>query len=349
MKVLLISPLPPPVGGIATWTVCYENYCKEHQIPLSIINNALVGTRREKHSSKIRLLDEIFRTSKIINNLIRGVRKDKPDIIHLNSSCSRFGIFRDCLCTLIGRCFSVPVVLQCHCNIEDQIRGRLAMFAFRWMVSLSSKVFVLNRFSAEFAKRYSAEKVTIVPNFANESILFERINISKTIQRAVFVGHVRKEKGVLEILQAAEKFPNITFSLVGPVQQDIDKMPYSKNVEFLGAQSHDEVIKILREADIFLFPSYSEGFANALLEAMASGLPIIASDVGANAEMIEDKGGVIIPKTDCEALCAAIHYLDCNQLLRTQMSAWNTNKVLCKYLINVVMKDIFDIYEEIAV
>ena len=344
MKILLISPLPPPVGGIATWTVKYKQYCDENAIPLTVVNNALQGSRGLQINAKRRLSDEMVRSCRILGDLLNEIRKERPDVIHLNSSCSRFGIYRDCLCTMIGKLFAIPVVVQCHCNIEDQIHGRLAAHAFRWMVSMCSKVLVLNRFSAEYAKGYAAEKVEIIPNFIDESALCVRNAVSRTIRRAVFVGHVRREKGVIEIIRAAEKFPDIRFILAGPVQQEIADMKCSNNVELIGAQSREKVQELLKAADVFLFPSYTEGFANALLEAMAAGLPVIATDVGANAEMIEDKGGIIIPTRDSEAIVGAFRRLQEDSERRLVMGTWNTQKVRDEYLLDVVIKRLMDVY-----
>lgn len=348
MKILLLSPLPPPSGGIATWTVRYEQYCKERQIPVSIVNNALVGARKEKKSLKRNLWDEVRRSFGIISNMIRQIIQEKPDVIHLNSSCSRFGIYRDCICALIGRVCSIPVVLQCHCNIQDQVHGRIAEVAFRTMTSLSDKVLVLNRFSAEYARRFVADKVIIVPNFADETDVFYRESVADTIQQAVFVGHVRREKGATEMFEAAAYFPDIRFTLVGPVQKEMEDMARSSNVELLGPQPHEEVLQLLRNADVFLFPSYTEGFANALLEAMAVGLPVIATDVGANAEMLENEGGIIISASDSDALAKAINLLKDDPKRRYAMTCWNLKKVQSTYLRNSVLGKIMEIYEEVT-
>lgn len=348
MKILLLSPLPPPSGGIATWTVRYEQYCREHGIPVSIVNNALVGARKEKKSLKRNLWDEVRRAFGIISNMIRQINREKPDVIHLNSSCSRFGIYRDCLCALIGRVYSIPVVAQCHCNIQDQVHGRVAETAFRTMTSLSEKVLVLNRFSAEYARRFAADKVIIVPNFADAKDVFCRESVVVgTIQQAVFVGHVRREKGAVEMFEAAAHFPDIQFTLIGPVQKEMEDMAHSSNVELLGPLPHDEVLQLLRKADVFLFPSYTEGFANALLEAMAVGLPAIATDVGANAEMLENEGGVIISAGDANALTKAINLLKDNPKRRHAMACWNLKKVQSTYLRDSVLGKIIEIYEEV--
>ena len=349
MKVLLVSPLPPPTGGIATWTVGYKRYCERNGVQLTIVNNALIGARSKQITGKRNCFDEVNRTFRVIYDLIRKMLKERPDVLHLNSSCSRFGIFRDCICALIGRIAFVPVVVQCHCNIQDQVHGKLAVCAFRFLVSMAKRVLVLNRFSEEYANRYAAGRVEVVPNFVDGHDLFARETVSEKIRHAVFVGHVRREKGAIEILKAAEQLPDVKFSLIGPVQQEIADMTRGSNVELAGTQTHERVQQILREADVFLFPSYTEGFANALLEAMAAGLPIIATDVGANAEMIEKEGGIIIPAGEADAIVKAIELLKEDRELRLKMSIWNVGKVRSVYLLDAVMEKLIKIYEEAIV
>lgn len=347
MKILLISPLPPPVGGIATWTVKYKDYCETHNISLAIVNNALHGSRAKQINAKRNILDEVSRTYRVIFDMCRKIRKEKPNVIHLNSSCSRFGVYRDCICAIIGRTCSIPIVLQCHCNIQDQVRGRLAEFAFKVMTSMSQRVLVLNRFSAEYARRFAGEKVMVVPNFADEQDVIKRKSIAGEIRQIVFVGHVRREKGAAEIFEVAEQFPEIRFTMVGPIQKEMEDLPHGSNVELMGAQSREAVIELLRNADAFLFPSYTEGFANALLEAMAAGLPVIATDVGANVEMLESKGGIIIPTRDSDAIAGAIELVKSDSELRSCMSDWNIKKVRNAYLLRIVMLRLMQIYKEV--
>ena len=348
MKVLLVSPLPPPAGGIATWTVKYRDYCAIHNIPLVIVNNAVYGSRAKQINTKRNVLDEVRRTSRVLSEMCCKMRKEKPDVIHLNSSCSRYGIYRDCICAIIGRVCAVPVVLQCHCNIQDQVHGRFAAFAFKVMAALSQRVLVLNRFSADYVCKIAGSKVKVVPNFIDVKDIVGQRKIADTVKQVIFVGHVQREKGVIEIIQAAKRFPDVQFTLVGPVHQEIEKIERSGNVVLLGNQTHEQVIQLLNEADVFLFPSYTEGFANALLEAMTAGLPVIATDVGANAEMIENDGGIIIPVGDSNALVSAIAELNEDPDRRLCMSNWNTKKVCDTYLLDTIMKRFMDVYIEVV-
>ncbi|MEH6949461.1 glycosyltransferase family 4 protein, partial [Bacillus sp. JJ634] len=128
----------------------------------------------------------------------------------------------------------------------------------------------------------------LVTNFIDDTFILDRDKgINTEIQKILFVGHVQVTKGVKEIIQVASCLPKIEFILAGPIASEIKKLNIPKNVILKGVVSPEEVRELLGDADVFLFPTYSEGFSIALLEAMAMGVPIITTPVGANADMIE--------------------------------------------------------------
>ena len=116
-----------------------------------------------------------------------------------------------------------------------------------------------------------------------------------------------------------------------------------ENVFLLGKKDRDSILQSLDEADIFFFPSHGEGFSIALLEAMARALPCIATDVGANEEMLENKGGIIVPVKDIEAMTAAFELVNTPRQ-RESMSLWNVEKVRNNYTSSAVFKDIVESY-----
>lgn len=347
MKIALISPLPPPEGGIATWTKEAEGFFLNNAIQFEIIDNAVVGKRKEKITSTTRLKDEIIRTISIIKKLKHTISSFKPDILHINTSCGRFGIYRDYLCMIFARASHIPCVLHCHCNVADQLHDSIAESFFKRMVKMSATVFVLNRSTSDYVENKTSITPILMPNFIE-------IDKNKTVHRAInermrevlFVGHIQKTKGCFEIVEAARRFPDLRFTLVGPIGIEFSQLKLPPNVSMVGKKKHDDVKRYMDDADAFIFPSYTEGFSNALLEAMYSGLPVIASDVGANRDMIEDKGGIIVPVKNVEKIAEALDFFSAAEI-RRKMSGWNINKVERSYSKERVMGKIVDIYTEI--
>ena len=344
MKVMLVSPLPPPAGGIATWTQTYLRYSEQVGIELHVVNTALSKKRAEDRVGRASLLDEIARAHRILRDFRLTKRQIAPDVIHLNSSCARLGLLRDLLCVRMAK--DAPVVLHCHCNIEDQAASRFGRWIFGRVARRAQKVLVLNKISQTFAETVVPGKVGMMPNFIEWRDCHDDKAIRESIRNVIFVGHVKREKGIAEIYQTAMRFPDVTFRVIGPVMALPTEWDKPENVVLCGGMSHEDVANCLQQADAFFFPSHTEGFSVAVLEAMAAGLPIVATDVGANRDMIGDQGGVIVPVEDVEAMCQAFLTLAPPQT-RAAMSAWNRQRVASDYTVERVVADLKTIYEEL--
>ena len=163
----------------------------------------------------------------------------------------------------------------------------------------------------------------------------------------MFTGRVSASKGAAEIFEIAKHFPDITFVLAGEVSKEISLSEHSDNIVLAGVQEHKTVISYLDAADLFLFPSHTEGFSLALAEAMARGLPAVATDVGANAEMLNDQGGIVVAVGDVRAMKDAVLRLD-DSSIREKMSLWNLKKVKEQYGTKQVMRMLIQAYENVA-
>ena len=125
----------------------------------------------------------------------------------------------------------------------------------------------------------------------------------------LYVGRVMKEKGIDELLYAAaeirEEYPEVVFRLVGNYEDDykykIEQFEKKKIVEHIGYQK--DITPYYQEASAILMPSYHEGMSNVILEAAASGRPVLASQIPGCQEGFEDgiTGFGFVPR-DREAL-----------------------------------------------
>lgn len=120
----------------------------------------------------------------------------------------------------------------------------------------------------------------------------------KIDKKLIYVGRVRKDKGLLYLRDAMKTLKEYSLTIVGegPLKDELSK---EKNIKCIGKINHDEIPNLLREHDIFIFPTLpesSESFPSSVLEAMACGLPIIATNVAGIPEMMDNEKNCILIK-----------------------------------------------------
>jgi glycosyltransferase involved in cell wall biosynthesis len=169
--------------------------------------------------------------------------------------------------------------------------------------------------------------------------------IRPEIANVVFVGHMIRTKGVLEMVGVAKRFPRMAFVMAGMVTPEISGVDVPVNMELIGNVDKPRLQGILDNADVFLFPTYSEGFSLALLEAMARGLPVVATPAGANGDMIESHGGALVPVGSVEELCRALQQMQ-DPAVRASMSQWNISKVKDNYTADKVIQRLKTLYAD---
>ena len=354
MRILFISPLPQEgvivAGGISGWTlrVLESNEIKKnHQI--QVVNTSLIG-KRAKGNRKYSILEEGFRTFKILVQVITSIRKFNPDIVHLNSNCSNFGLLRDCLESILVKFFRVPLVIHLRCDVAYYSFSRFAYQALKVMAKNSNMVFILNNSSSQFFLRQFGINSIYMPLFISPKfkLCSNNYNISEEITKICFVGHVTEAKGCNLITSIARVLKEIEFLLVGQVFESFVTDDLPENLQLSGSKNLEQVKDILLNSDLFLFPSKTEGFPNAVLEAMGCGLPIVASCVGAVPDMVgqNGEGGILIDKLEVQDYIDAILELSKDREKRLSMSSRNITEVSEKYTEEKVIEQMLNKYEE---
>ena len=172
-------------------------------------------------------------------------------------------------------------------------------------------------------------------------------------------GNIRRVKGHDVLVKAAaivtRHFPQVSFSIAGEIlEQDyfeelqmlVRELNLTDRLHFVGGVT--DLRQYLSRADIFVLPSRSEGFSNAIIEAMAASLPVIATDVGGNAEAVRDGvSGILVPAEDPEALSAAIMRLLANPLEAKAMGAEGRVIAEDQFTSEAMMKRIVSVYQEL--
>lgn len=349
MKILLLSVQSAvSKGGIAMWTERYLNACDQADISCDLVNTAAVGKIAVQTTGKRNLFDELRRTLRMHRDLSRALNAEPYDVAHLNTSIGLFGIIRDYGLAKRIHKRGIPIVLHFHCDIPFWTRKTIIQRYLGKILKLTAVNFVLCDNSARYLQeRYGVESIK-VPNFVDDALVADGKEIRDDLKTVCFVGRITDDKGAAELYEAARRHPDVRFDLVGELSAQMAKAPSPDNVRFLGLLPHNEVTTVLDAADAFVFPTHSEGFSLALAEAMARGLPCIVTDVGANADMVEDKGGVVVPARDAEAISAALAAIK-DPRVRRQMSEWNIQKVNEQYLTATLMQRFAEEYRRLII
>jgi glycosyltransferase involved in cell wall biosynthesis len=159
---------------------------------------------------------------------------------------------------------------------------------------------------------YSGKAIVIHAGVDHHYFTPSPVPTKRELFRVCYVGRVELAKGLTYLLDAWKRLEltNAELLLVGdvaPEMHSVIKRYALPNIRFKGFSSQDEVAQCYRDSDLFVFPSVNEGLARVLLEAMASELPVIATDKsGAEDCITQGQEGTIVPARDANALAEAI-------------------------------------------
>jgi L-malate glycosyltransferase len=356
MELLLLSSFPPPAGGISTWTEEFLKFMTKKSLSIDTIDTGVIGKRKTEIKSDRNIFDEITRAYIIIKALIYNLKKKKYDLVHINYSCGKYNSFIYVVFIKIIRVFSKKskIVVMYHCNLIDLESGlfnnidRFHLFFLKILYKSCDLNIVLNNISYNHIKVQANVPSLVLPNFINKNFIKQKINFKPVARNIVFIGHAVKLKGLAVLLETAKKLPMLNFHIVGPITSEMPTDSIPENIIIKGELEFKAVLDYFDHMDVFFLPTLSEGFSMAILEAMANGMPIITTKVGANIEMLEYSGGILVDKITAPNMIDALKFLTNNSTLRKKMSQWNTNKVLNHYTTEIVLMNLLGIYNKIS-
>jgi glycosyltransferase involved in cell wall biosynthesis len=194
--------------------------------------------------------------------------------------------------------------------------------------------------------------------YENKEGIRKSLGIRHTGRAIVFIGRCEKEKGIFELLDAFLKIKkageDISLVIVGEGKDKekakgiVDENNMGGNVVFAGNVPHEEIPGYLNAGDIFALPTYSEGMANVIYEAMACGLPVVSTNVGGIPEVItHGVEGFLCNPGDSEMLEKYIRELIRNPVMSQEMGRKAEEKVLKRFTWESNAEEHLRAYEDI--
>ncbi|MEK7189428.1 MAG: glycosyltransferase family 4 protein [Patescibacteria group bacterium] len=264
--------------------------------------------------------------------IAKFLRQNNFDIIHLNST--KAGVI-GALATELERFFAplrmtkTKIIYTAH----GWVYLEPLTFYQHWLYLIMEKIaarlrdhtIVLSEKEKQIALQYGTAKpnaVSVIPNgidlnnlqFLSKNEARQKLNLSSDKFIIGTIANLYKTKGLEYLIEAVKTLTDVQTVIIGEgserknIEEKIKQNKLEKQVTLCGSIA--QAYQYLPAFDIFVLPSIKEGFPNTLLEAMAAGLPIIATDVGAIPEILEnDKDGLIVASADSLVLKQAIAQL----------------------------------------
>ena len=369
-KILIIGPLPPPFAGpeIVTKNLIDSIELNE-SFEVHILNTTVRKNNSEKGKVGVRMFIAYFL---YIFRLLKSLIVIKPNLVfYLPTSATIVGWVRDGTTIFLSFLFRRKTVILMqggHFRFFYENSNYVVRCILKWLLNRCNKIFVqADRLKFQFKGIVPEDRLKVFYNFMGEKFISEfgdHKRSSKTTPKLLFVGHLTTAKGYCDLLKVLPDLTNINYLIIGSkgnsrnvkfnqssskplLYEDPDNIfasYVSKNgleskVKFLGGTVKGvDKINAFKSADIFVLPSYSEGFSTAILEAMSAGLPVIATNVGAAPEIIENGvNGYIVEPGDIGGLRMSIQKLIDNYELRVKMGAINFQLSKEKYNTDVII------------
>ena len=362
MHILLISPQKGVVGGISIWTGNILTYCASQQkANVELFDFSRNRTGQMINNKLKRMFLAAYDYFHLTRKAIKHAKRFNGDVVHLCSSAS-YLLIRDYIVlrsikrkhkskTCIHFHFGRIPDLASHRNWEWKLLKKVSM--------LADQVVVMDQLSCQTLLANGIKNVTLLPNPLSEGVLDMIGSVESTREDRVvlFAGHCIPTKGVFELVEACKGISDIKLRLVGAISPEIQQAlielvgQNEKWLEIKGQLSHRETLHEMKSCDIFVLPTYTEGFPNVIIESMACGCPIVASAVGAIPEMLETEDGkhygqLIQPKSSEQIRVAIEHYLN-DEKFKIECATNAENRVKERYNIQSVGQELVNIWEQL--
>ena len=327
LPLAVVSPVPwfPLQGLVRRWRPGFRAGAPAHECQQGV---DVWFPRFFSVPGLLKGLDGLFMALGAWPRLRRLKREGRLDVID-----AHFAYPDGYAAALLGRWLSVPVTITLRGTEARHAKDPRLIGKVRWALQRARRVFAVSESLRQVALALgiAPDHVRVVGNGVDLEKFspLPRVEARQLLSLApgapvlVTVGALVERKGfhhVIALLPALrERFPGLTYLIVGgsspegdmsaQLKRQVQTLQLDDTVRFLGAMPPDRLRVALSAANAFVLATRNEGWANVLLEAMACGVPVVATDVGGNAEVVSaPELGIIVPFGDAPALQHAIEH-----------------------------------------
>lgn len=361
LRILLISPIPPPNGGIARWTVLLREWAaRDTTLIIHVLDIAPRWRSVGSRSIMLRIIGGSIQGLRDIGGLFVRLMGFKPHVVHVNTSCE-FRVPWDtvviALCTLAG----IKTVYHIRMGRLPEIARRKSWewWGMRGALTMASRIIVLDKESEiVLGKELKHLSIFRIPNAVPFIPEVTGLRVAEK-QTVLYLGYIIPKKGMRELMEVWRDLNPGDWRLrLGGAGSEAYKAELLRtvgsnvDVQFLGDLVPEDAWQEMINAEVFVLPTYTEGFPNVILEAMAARKAIVATRVGAIPDMLAADGpepcGLVVQPCSVEALGSALNTMMSDSNLRRILGARARKRVLQQYMTDSVFARLVNLWCETA-
>ncbi len=247
----------------------------------------------------LRFYDSILRIVELIQNIIF-----KKIDIALIFTGDGMGFLEKGLMIFLCKKNNIKTILFPRSGlIKNDIRNKYFKYFLIFTLKNTNYLMTQGNTWKNFFLKYidNKNKIIVQQNWINTSCYNNKRDFTNKKLNILYLGWVDKQKGIFDLLEVFKKLvvdqkrKNISLIIAGKGKDfdllisEVKRLKINNNIKIKGWVNKDEKLKILKESDIYVHPSYFEGFPNSLLEALSSGIPSVATNVGSIPDLISHK------------------------------------------------------------
>jgi len=273
-----------------------------------------------------------------------------PDIIHTTPDYAAFFKRGKTPLVITFHNFVLDKEAVAHGALLQRIHHQTDLrFFTRKALSAATIVTAVSQFTAKLVKKELGYRgnVQVIYNGVDTNTFFPKQKKETELIKVLFSGNLTRRKGVDLLPLIAEKLDANIEILYTSGLRTKKKLPDHPNLKNIGAVPYSYMPKVYQDTDILLFPTVREGFGLAAAEAMACGLPVVATNCSSLPELIsEGKGGYLCELGNADKFAARINELAASPALRREMGEFNRTRVEEKFTISRMVKEYQQLFEE---
>lgn len=312
-------------------------------------------TRPADYKAGVLSLANLTRTIADVASVFRAARQ--TEVTHVHSAfVPAVTIVRAALLLLAARAAGSRAVLHVHGgSLPGWADGGLRRLLVRAAAAPAHAVIAV---SDSIAATIRHRRSLTVYNGVDTAVFTPAEREPHTVPVVVFAGLLTRRKGVVDLIEASKMLHDrgVDHQVViiggrpdeGDEEERIVRNAAGGREEFLGAVPHGEMPRLLAEADIFCLPSWWEAMPLSILEAMAAGLPVIATTVGQVPDIVGPEVGRLVAPQQPRALADALAELIESEDLRRELGSAARQQALTRYSVSVTVEAIVELLADVA-